>query len=73
MTTDTAAQAAIGAAALELHLRPSAPKRPAYRRSPPGNASRTWDTSPRSCPPRSTTAPTGAAPGASTKPSSAPR
>jgi DNA replication protein DnaC len=43
---------------------PSAPKPPACPRSPPANTSPTWDSWPRSCPPKSTTAPTGAAPGA---------
>ena len=70
MTTDTAAQAAIGAAAHELHLPTVRAEATASRRSPPENTSPTWGSSPRSCPPRSTTAPTVAVPGASTRPSS---
>ena len=49
---------------------PCAPKRSASPKSPTVNANPTCGTSPRSSPPRSTTAPNDAAPGASTTPSS---
>jgi hypothetical protein len=68
--SDDAAQAAIGAAARELHLptvRTEAARLAeiAVRNAKP--TSRSW---PRSSPPRSTTAPNGAAPAASPRPSS---
>ena len=70
MNSDSAAQAAIGAAAHELHL-PTV-RAEATRLSEIAARERQthWGSWPRSSPPRSTTAPTGAAPGASTKPSS---
>jgi hypothetical protein len=69
-TVDAAAQASIGAAARELHLPTVRTEATRLARSPTGNATPTCATSPKSWPPRSTTVSNGAAPGASTMPSS---
>ena len=69
-TVDAAAQASIGAAARELHL-PTV-RTEAARLAEIADRERHTHlrTSPRSWPQRSTTAPNGAVPGASTTPSS---
>ena len=69
-TADAAAQASIGAAPVSCTCPQCAPKQPDWPRSPTGNAKPICATSLRSWPPRSTTAPNGAAPGASAMPSS---
>ena len=72
--SDAAAQAAIGAAARELQL-PTVRDRggPAGRDRRPGTPHLPGATSPKSWPPRSTTAPNGAAPAASPTPVPAPQ
>ena len=68
--SDTAAQAAIGAAARELHLPTVRDEAHGWPRSRCGNGTPTSASSPRSSPPRSTTAANGAAPAGSPKPTS---